>query len=158
MKYLIWIIVLGVMVFLGYQYMGNSDIFNDSDNQQISVFFNENKPTEVVQVAVKRTVPKSDSEQATALLAVQELLKGPNDTEMDRGLLTAIPSGTEVYNVIINDGVAVVDFNETFDLGVGGATLVTAIREQVEQTLRQFTSISFVRITINGGREAILEP
>ena len=157
MKYIIWIIVLGVMIFLGYQFMGNDSVVS-SGQQEVSVFFNENKPTEVLQVAVKRGVAISDDEAVVALSTVRELLKGPTVEEEGRGLLTAIPEGTEAYSVVIQDGVATVDFDETFDLGVGGATLVTAIREQVQQTLRQFTTISYVRMTIDGGREAVLEP
>jgi len=159
MKYIIWIIVLGVMVILGYQYMNNSDSLNQSaTTQEVSVFFNENKPTEVVQVAVKRNVEASEDEAELALAAVEKLLEGPTADEQDRGLMTAIPTDTVVHNIVIQNGVATVDFNEAFDFQVGGATLVTAIREQVEQTLRQFRSISFVKMTINGTRDAILEP
>lgn len=159
MKYIIWIVVLGVMVWLGYQYMGNQDGAIQAGEQEVSVFFNENTPTEVLQVAVKRGVFASDDEAVVALSTVRELLKGPTaDEEEDRGLLTAIPEGTEAHSVVIQDGVATVDFNETFDLGVGGATLVTAIRQQVEKTLRQFSLISFVKMTIDGDRDAVLEP
>ncbi|RLC37402.1 hypothetical protein DRH29_02275 [candidate division Kazan bacterium] len=159
MKYIIWIIVLGVMALVAYQYVNNSDSFNQPTNtQEVLVFFNENKPTEVVQVGVKRKVEASDDEAKLALRAVEKLLEGPTASEEKRGLLTAIPEGTVVHSVNVQNGVATVDFNEAFDFQVGGATLVTAIREQVEQTLRQFRSISFVKMTINGQREAVLEP
>jgi len=170
MKYFIWLLmgaVLGVggyWLFLQYyslpqvpQQVPQHDDLPVIVGQTILVYFNKNEPTDIVQVAVKRTIP---NRVAVAHAAIQKLLDGPTANEMvDNGLSTAINSGTIVNYVKINNGVATVDFNDKFDFQMGGSARVGAIYQQIYKTLTQFPTIKSIKITINNGeRPANLEP
>ena len=91
----------------------------------------------------------------TALL---ELLKGTTSAEEDKGYLSSIPAGVTINSLSISKGTAYVDFNEKLGEGVGGTCLVDRIRGQITQTLKQFSTVDKVVISINGESEAILQP
>ncbi|MBU3964612.1 GerMN domain-containing protein [Patescibacteria group bacterium] len=92
------------------------------------------------------------------LLAVEELLKGPDEEEMEKGFFTAINPGVKVQNLIIENKNAVVDFDETLGDGVGGSCMVGAIRAQITETLKYFPEIDNVIISIDNRIEDILQP
>ena len=128
------------------------------ETREIIVYFNRSEPTEIVQVEVKRAIAKA-VDPATG--AINELLKGPTDSEKADGLTTAISEDTILNYVKIENGIATVDFNEKFDFQMGGSARVTAIRAQIEKTLFQFPELAIkkVLITVNHGeRPAVLEP
>ena len=105
--------------------------------------------------AVRRTVAKTSS---VALVALQELVKGPTETEMDEALFSSLPMGTSVKGLVIKDGTARVTFDAKMKF-VAGSCLVQAIRAQVEQTLMQFLTITNVEIAIEGVPDAeVLQP
>jgi hypothetical protein len=104
---------------------------------------------------VTRIVPKSSG---TAQAAIKELLKGPTQAEIVTGVSTSIPAGTVLQKIEIKNDTAYVDFNSALDFQVGGSCRVTAIRAQIEQTLKQFSTIKNVVISINGRTEDILQP
>ncbi len=158
MKYFRSIICLFGLFAIGYfvwQYYTNQPVATLS-TQEIVVYFNKSEPTDIIQVAVKRTIPKT---VAVATAAMQELLKGPTDAETANGLTTAINAGTVLNYVKINNGMATVDFNDQFDFQMGGSARVRAIYQQIFKTLTQFSTIKEITITINhGSRPGNLEP
>ncbi|MCR4279832.1 MAG: GerMN domain-containing protein [Candidatus Komeilibacteria bacterium] len=89
--------------------------------------------------------------------SLKALLAGPNDTERKLAYYTNINPGTGLNSLSIDQGVARVDFNESLNFGVAGSCLVTSIRAQIENTLRQFPAIETVEIMVNG-RSDILQP
>lgn len=103
----------------------------------------------------EREVPKT---QALARVALEELLKGPADLEKTAGLFTSINPGVVILSLSIENGIAKVDFNDQLQKGVAGSCKVTAIRAQIEQTLKQFPTVKNVVISINGETEDILQP
>lgn len=105
--------------------------------------------------AVSRSVPKT---QAVARAALGELLKGVMPSEKDAGFATQINRGVEINKLTIENGVAKVDFSEELDSNVAGSCRVLAIRAQIEETLKQFSTVSKVEITVNGKSEDILQP
>lgn len=105
--------------------------------------------------AVERTIPKTD---AIALAAINELLKGPTAAEKEKGYMTNLNSGVKVKNLSIKDSVAKIDFDEQLQFQVGGSCKVSAIYAQIKQTLKQFSSVKDVVISINGQTEDILQP
>lgn len=161
MRYILWVIGLAVLVLIAnwaYQ-SGRSPANTGSSTQTVKVYFSENQPTEIVQVAVDREVLASSDIEKLAGSAIIAMLGGPTDEERAQGLLTAIQDGSHMNYVRIKDGIATVDFNEAFDFQLGGSAKVLAIRGQVEKTLMQFAGVDEVKITINNGeREAVLEP
>ncbi|HNR52935.1 MAG TPA: GerMN domain-containing protein [Candidatus Dojkabacteria bacterium] len=105
--------------------------------------------------AVSRKVVKTEAVGRAALL---ELLKGTTSAEEDKGYISSIPAGVTINSLKISKGVAYVDFNEKLGEGVGGACLVERIRGQITQTLKQFSTVDKVVISINGESEDILQP
>lgn len=103
----------------------------------------------------KREVPKT---QSVAKLALEELLRGPSDQEIYAGYVTSINKGVKVQNLVIENGIAKVDFSEELDKNVAGSCRVMAVRSQIEQTLKQFPTVKSVVISINGKTEGILQP
>ncbi|HLD71800.1 MAG TPA: Gmad2 immunoglobulin-like domain-containing protein, partial [Candidatus Peribacteraceae bacterium] len=112
-----------------------------SQTMNVNVFFGHesadpNASCEDV-FAVRRIVPKTSS---VALAALQELVKGPTETEMDEAMFSSLPMGTSVKGLVINDGTARVTFDSKMKF-VAGSCLVQAIRAQVERTLMQFPTV-----------------
>lgn len=104
---------------------------------------------------VEREIPKT---QAVARAAINELLKGATESEKDQGFFTSINPGVEIQSLVIENGVAKIDFTEQLQFQVGGSCRVSAIRAQIIETLKQFPTISDVIISINGRTEDILQP
>ena len=106
-------------------------------------------------MAVSREVPATP---AIARAALEELIKGPSDEEIDLGFFSSLNDGLEIQSLTIENGLAKVDFNSALDYQVGGSCRVSAIRAQIEETLRQFPTVSDVLISIDGRSEDILQP
>lgn len=104
---------------------------------------------------LERHVPETN---ALARAAVAELLKGPTLQERQAGYFTSLPPDVTINRLAITDGVTEVDFSDTLERGVGGSCRVTAIRNQIIKTLKQFASVKDVVISINGRTEDILQP
>ncbi|MFH2062736.1 MAG: GerMN domain-containing protein [bacterium] len=91
--------------------------------------------------------------------AIEELLAGPTDEESKVGYVTQLPDRVKIKSVGTDaTGVVTVDFDRTLDRGVAGSCRVTAIRSQIESTLRQFPEVKGVVITVDGKSEGILQP
>ncbi|MFH0912497.1 MAG: GerMN domain-containing protein [Patescibacteria group bacterium] len=159
MRYLLWIVSCLIVAVGGYwlvQYYYQPDNYSDDTTQDILIYFCKSEPTDIVQVAVDRTIPKT---VMVATAAIQELLKGPTEAEKNEGLSTAIAEGTALNYVNIADGVATVDFDDQFDFQMGGSARVQAVYQQIFKTLTQFPTVKDIKITINHGeRPAVLEP
>ncbi len=81
--------------------------------------------------------------------AIEALLDGPNELEVEIGMTTAIADGTELLGLEVSDGVAVVDFSGTFEEPSG--TLMEEFRlAQTVFTLTQFELIDAVSFRIDG--------
>lgn len=94
----------------------------------------------------------------TAKAAIEELLKGPTQDELDQGYFTSINQGTGLKSILFKNGVATADFDQTLEVNAGGSCKVVNIRSQIIQTLKQFSTIKSVIISINGKTEDILQP
>lgn len=95
---------------------------------------------------------------ATARAALDELLKGPMTIEKNNGYYTSINDGVKIQKLVIENGIAKVDFDKRLEEAVGGSCKVTAIRTQIIQTLKQFSTVKDVVISIDGRTEDILQP
>lgn len=94
---------------------------------------------------------------APARAAIEELLKGPSDSERAAGMLTSIPGGVRLLGITISGGVARVNFSDELRAAAGGSCRVAAVRSQIESTLKQFSTVSSVVILVNGQGD-VLEP
>lgn len=104
---------------------------------------------------VERAVLKTP---LAARAALEELFKGPIESEIERGFLTNLPPGVKINKITIENGVAKADFNNLLEFQVGGSCRVAAIRSQITETLKQFPTVKNVIISINGRTEGILQP
>lgn len=94
---------------------------------------------------------------AVARAALEELLRGPTATERSQNFDTEIPSGTRLRDITINGGTATADFSSALNTAAGSCR-VTAIRAQIESTLRQFPTVSRVVIAVDGKSSGVLQP
>jgi spore germination protein GerM len=76
-------------------------------------------------------------------LALDSLLAGPSEAEAAAGVFTAVPAGTELLHLDIEDGIAMVDLSSEYEQGSGswGESLRLA---QVVYTLTQFETVETV--------------
>lgn len=88
--------------------------------------------------------------------ALEELLKGVGENE--EGYETTINKNIKINSLTIEEGVAYIDFSEELQTDVAGSCLVSLIRKQIEETLKQFDTVDEVVISINGESEEILQP
>ena len=97
-------------------------------------------------VAVRRT---HEPTQAVATAATNALLEGPTDAERSAGFTSAIPSGTRLLGISIQNGVATVDLTSEYQSG-GGSTSMQTRLGQVVYTLTQFPTVQRVRFRLDG--------
>jgi hypothetical protein len=120
----------------------------------VSVAFVTNNDC-VTTTSFQRSVIKSSE---PALVSILELLKGATTQEKAQGANELIPTGTQVNSIRLTGDTVYVDFNFALDAGVGGSCRVTGIRSEIIETLKQFSNIKNVVISINGRTEDILQP
>ena len=125
----------------------------------IKVFFNNNQMDPEMSCnkvfPIERTIKKTE---AVGRAAIEELLKGPLETEETQGFFTSINSGVKIQSLTIENGTAKIDFDEKLQFQVGGSCRVSAIRAEITETLKQFSTVKNVIISINGETEEILQP
>ena len=97
--------------------------------------------------------------QNTAEAALLELLKGASAQEQANGSQTAVLPGTSLRSVKIADGVATADFSQDLVYALAGSCRVQALVAQINETLKQFASVSVVKILVEGqDAESLLQP
>lgn len=131
--------------------------FSD-EKMMVKIFFSDAKQDPNVSdcgrvYPVGRVIEKTLSVGRAAL---EELLKGPTLEEKASGFSTSMSDGVKIQNLDIENGIARVDFNSAIE--AGGSCRVSAIRAQIENTLKQFPTVSSVVISVNGSIEEALQP
>jgi germination protein M len=99
-------------------------------------------------VPVHREVPKT---VAVATAAMNQLLEGPSADEHagTPAMSSAIPEGTVLLGIKIEDGLATVDLSREFESG-GGSFSMTARLAQVVYTVSQFPTVERVAFHLDG--------
>lgn len=127
----------------------------DTDTMDVKVYFNKSiigtESCDDIQSPVTRTISQTSGVARATLL---ELLKGPTASE---NLSTSIPEGTTLNKIEVRNDTVYADFNTKLK-NPGGSCNALAIRSQIEDTLKQFSTIKSVVISVNGQSEGILEP
>jgi len=130
-----------------------------SETMTLKAYFNNNNLDPGISCnkvfPVERTVPKTST---VARAAIEELLKGPTEAEKLRGFATSINPGVKIQSLTIENETAKIDFDEQLEFQVGGSCKVAVIRAQIIQTLKQFSTVKDVIISISGRTEDILQP
>ncbi|MDO8592815.1 MAG: GerMN domain-containing protein [bacterium] len=132
---------------------------NPTNDIKIKAYFNNNNLDPEISCnkafAVDRWVAKT---AAVARAALEQLLAGPTEQEKVQGYFTNINPGVKIQKLEITNGVAKIDFDQTLEQAMGGSCRVSAIRAQITETLKQFSTVKNVIISINGRTDDILQP
>jgi spore germination protein GerM len=100
----------------------------------------------------ERLIPQLRTHAPTRLVAtaaVSALLAGPTPAERTAGIATAVPAGTRLLGISINQGVATVDLTSGYQSG-GGSLSMQLRLAQVVYTLTQFPTVKTVRFALDG--------
>ncbi|MEK7653201.1 MAG: DUF333 domain-containing protein [Patescibacteria group bacterium] len=133
---------------------------NLGDTTKLKIYFNNTKLDPAMTCnkvfPVDRVVAKTET---PAKAALELLLAGElTQDEAQAGYETNINPGVKLQKVTIVSGTAKADFDEQLEYQVGGSCRVAAISAQIIQTLKQFSTVKKVIISINGRTEDILQP
>lgn len=131
--------------------------FPPQETQSIKLYFgNTIKNPNTIDCSLvypaERIVGKVDS---IGTLALNLLAKGPSDSEASSGFTSALTGKTVLKSLVIKDGIATADFSS---LPSGGSCAVGQARAQIEQTLKQFSTVKSVKILLNGEAATALQP
>jgi len=110
-------------------------------------FLSVDQDGSITMKGVIRPIPQSDSPLKDAL---ETLLKGPTSQEINLGLLTMIPTGTELRGVTVRDDTAYVDFSESFRFNSLGIDGMRAQLRQVVFAATEFPTVKKVQFLIEG--------
>ncbi len=102
---------------------------------------------------VERAIPKSDSPMMAALNAV---IAGTTESEAAAGCQSLIPEGTELLGATVQDGVAILDFNDAFEFNNFGFQGTLLQLMQIVYTATAFPTVNSVQILINGEKREYL--
>jgi len=115
---------------------------------EVSVFFTRTEGTAFTVAAARRTITATDP-TARVREALEALLAGPTELERGQGLSTAIPPGTVLRSVRVEDGIVWADFSAEIESGGGSASMLGRFW-QIVYTATQFPAAPRVRILIEG--------
>jgi hypothetical protein len=90
--------------------------------------------------------------------AVNGLLTGVTKEEEKEGYFSSINPLARINKIVVEGDTAYADFSRELNEGAAGSCKVSAIRSQIENTLKQFPEINKVVISVNGDSETILQP
>jgi len=79
------------------------------------------------------------------------LLKGLSASEINQGLLSLIPEGTQLLGVSVKDGTAFINFSEEFLFNSFGREGYTAQIQQIVYSATEFSTVERVQILVDGG-------
>ncbi len=89
--------------------------------------------------------------------AVEALLEGPTADERARGIVTAIPLGTELLGVRRDEHIAYLDFDGRVEEGGGTASVLSRVH-QILYTATEFPDVDGVVLEIEGERPEAFSP
>lgn len=102
---------------------------------------------------VIRTVEYVDSPLTQT---INVLLRGPTPPELNQGLLTLIPEGSELISATVRDGTAVLNFSEPFRYNALGIEGSVAQLKQVVYSATEFPTVERVQILVQGRKHDYL--
>ena len=98
-------------------------------------------------VPVERDLPTNED---PVTIAVDQLMKGPNDQESSKGFVTVIPSGTRARSVSVVGDAAIIDLNDQLSNFSGGRENAERIVAQIVDTATSVKGIKKVILELEG--------
>lgn len=122
-------------------------IASQQSGAEITVYFTKSRGSNTVTEGVVRPVPvEADSQLEYAL---EQLLKGPSNTESVQGFYSEIPKGTRLLEVADNNGKLTINLSRQFTSG-GGSNSIKQRMAELEQTVRSVAKDQPVFVTVEG--------
>ncbi len=90
--------------------------------------------------------------------SLERLLSGPDTQDINRGLLTLIPEGSEILSINIKNGIAYINFNEMFKFNPLGVEGYIAQIKQIVYTATEYETVHSVQFLIDGAVREYLGP
>ena len=84
------------------------------------------------------------------------MLSGLTSSELNKGLLSLIPIGTEIHGVTVSNMTATIDFNEALSFNNFGKEGLEAELKQIIFTATEFSTVDKVQILINGQKKQFI--
>ena len=103
----------------------------------------------IVRSRVNRSLPVTETPLAEVFNA---LLGGPSREEQQRGLISLIPEGTSIINMMVRGSTVYINFSEDFQFNIYGIEGYAGALRQVIWTATEFPNIDDVQILIEGRR------
>lgn len=132
----------------------------DPDTVTINAYFGKNSTDN--NVICEKVFPVSRVVSAKTGVyreAVEALLRGLTSSETALGYFTSLPTNVKIKSLAVDArGTLTIDFDNGLQKGVAGSCRVTAIRAQIETTLKQFPEVREVVIMVNGKTDDVLQP
>lgn len=129
----------------------------ESELREYRVFFANDLLDPEITCEKVFSVTRRTNRKDSLRVAIEDLLRGPSDSDGIAGFRTAIPEGVSLVGERVEDGVAYLEFDGTLDR-TGGSCRVGMIRRQIEETAKAASGASSVTISIDGRTEDILQP
>lgn len=89
--------------------------------------------------------------------ALQRLLAGPDEGEVEQGYQTLINKETKLKSFKIEDAVATIDFSKDIKSKIKSDCQKTLLKKQIEMTMTYFGSVESVEILVEGEMDEFLE-
>ena len=106
-------------------------------------------------VAVERELPTIEN---PVVVAIDQLLRGPNEQEAANGLTTKIPAGTRSRGVDVEGHTAIIDLNSTLLEYQGGSSEAKGIVQQIVYTATSVRGIKEVILKLQGSDQFLIGP
>ena len=87
---------------------------------------------------------------------LEALISGLTSSELNKGLLSLIPSGTELLGISVSNMTATINFNEALSFNNFGKEGLEAELKQIVYTATEFSTVDKVQILINGQKKQFL--
>lgn len=97
---------------------------------------------------------KKDDSPLTA--SIQALLEGPRLDEKGKGYMSLIPSGAQLLSAAVQNGVAILNFNENFEYNTYGVEGYLGQLMQIVFTATSFSTVDSVQFLIEGQKKDYL--
>ncbi len=104
---------------------------------------------------VPRTIASSDSPLRDTLMT---MIEGPTSQEMNKGLISMIPSTTRLLSVAVKGDVAYIDFSEGFRFNTHGREGLDTQLKQVVYAATEYPTVKKVQVLIEGKKVEFLGP
>lgn len=140
--------LLGLLIMMVFAFVIIKEIKTKGNVFIYLLGYSEESPSSCL-IAVERSIPRIASTEEKIRIAVESLLKGPNEKEKSAGLSSAMPEEATLVDIRIEGDIVYLDFSKDIEKG-GGTTLMMDRLAQIVYTATQFPPVSKVQLLING--------